>query len=629
MPATPIRLAQSSSASAVNINQQPVPSFTVPSSLTTVSASALLNELAASTAACERVDKELDELMSQRGELERALSRAVPSFLEQVESLRRTQTNVNATVQSSAASAHALSSKVRDLDLSASNVQAALQRVESVLSLRHTITRVREKLSAGTLGSAGEELYQALFVQTPIVGDMSFLMLLELERKAREELHAQTLQRYVRQARNTEAAASTVGGRNANQPQSTLESTPIFKLARIWPKLGCNYRGLVMHCAQVRHECLAAINRSGWTVANQVEGALIDYARNVRNIIDTCNAYIVQHLLVVQNTFGPGAQIRLVQELLINVIDVEVATKLIGRMMEERKLKEPPKGSQLPADDICSRIKRINQSVMSGSSHRTAGGELVVSSYYDPNDSSVTNSSSPLHIQRLDELLEELRALAHDMEDFLKGVNSLARQSLDFLAEAVSKETQAREEKSKQAASTEPSLAAATTPNSNSNSGDEAFSRFLSNPQDLSTLPSVHQQHDRVMTLLHKLLSADKGKKNLLDIPLVDDRSNVFTSAKPSIAPDAIIPPAQLNLPNTSPFLVHGFGLESNLATASQLYDVLLTLIGKYVLVEEVGHKMIHVMICVVFTVPCDCSYILTCMSPFVCVCVCVYFSII
>jgi hypothetical protein len=33
---------------------------------------------------------------------------------------------------------------------------------------------------------------------------------------------------------------------------------------------------------------------------------------------------------------------------------------------------------------------------------------------------------------------------------------------------------------------------------------------------------------------------------------------------------------------------VHGFGLEGgHLATASQLYDVLLTLIGKYVLVEE------------------------------------------
>ena len=550
-----------------------------------VSASALLRELASSVSACERVDGELDALLSQRVELERAVSKSVPNFLDQVEAVRRAQEGVGSTVQHSAASAQSLSSKVRDLDLSASHVSAALQRVESVLSLRHTISRVREKLASGALGSAGEELHKSLYLQQPIENDISFSMLMELERKVRDEVEAQAKQRYVRQARNADAVAAAAasssggaGGRNAHaQPATVLESKEMFKLARIWPKLGFNYRGLVMHCAQVRHECLSLIHGSGWSVQNQVEGALIDYTHNVGAIIDACNGFIVQHLLAVQNTFGNGSQIRLIQELLTNVIDVEVAAKLLERFMDDKKIREPARGSTQPADDICSRIKQINQKIMAASNQRA--GEAALS-YYNPRDASTSSHSSPLHIQHLDELLDELQTLAHDMENFLKGINSLTRQSLDLLTEAVSKEREGREEVHRKRNSTD----------ADRKKADDAFARILADPQDLSAMPSVHQQHHRVMTLLQRMMQDDKNRKNILGITLAaEERTNVFAapSSKPALSSDAIIPVSQLSLPPSSPFLIHGFGLDSALSTSSKLYDVQLTLIGKYVLIEE------------------------------------------
>jgi hypothetical protein len=298
--------------------------------------------------------------------------------------------------------------------------------------------------------------------------------------------------------------------------------------------------------------------------------------------------------------------------MLTNVVDVEVARKLLGKFMDERKLREPAKGSTQQADDICSKIKQINQRVMSGAhSHhrRDGGGDAVAPTYYNPQDPATSSSSSSLHVQRLDELLDELKTLAHDMESFLSAVHSLAKQSVDLLTGAVQGENQAREEAQRKrqlqqqqqtdAGSASPlrnGSGSANSSNSSSNkkSFEESFGPFLANPHDLSLLPSVHEQHDRTMTLLHRLLQEDKSKRNLLSVPIVDEKpnTNVFapssSKAKPPLPLDAPVPPAQLHLSSTSPFLVHGFGLEGgHLATASQLYDVLLTLIGKYVLVEE------------------------------------------
>jgi hypothetical protein len=521
----------------------------------------LIAELQSSMAASVALDRELTDLVSQRAGIERVLAKSSPQLMESVEALLRSHAGAGRIVASSNASAQALSSKVRELDEVAANVSAALGRVESVLSLRHTIERVRERLTEGQLLPAAEELYRALFVSQPIQNDLSFGHLLELERRAREEAQREAVERTVRQGRAPEG--------------SPLQSKEILRLARVWPKLGFGYRGLVMHCAQVRLECLAFLNKSGWTMANQHENALIDYTRNVGSIIETVNNCIIQHLLQVQSLYGNGAQIRLIQELLTHVIDVEVASKLMARFIEEKKIKDPKGGTLNPnTEDVISQIKIVNAKVLASQNSRDAQREIV--GYYKAGDP-VTQFAHPLYITHLDELLDEMKFLAHDIEEFLKGIDQLARQSLEFLAEAVAKEKQAREDAAK-----------AKPLELDAKRKDDLFARFASTP-NLDTLPSVHAQHDRVMTLMHKLLSDDKHQRNILDIPVTEERPTTFGPKLATIPAEdrSPIPPALLNLPASSPFLIGGFGLDPNVSSSSRLYDMQLTLIGKYVLIEE------------------------------------------
>lgn len=523
-------------------------------------ASQLLSELQSSLSATAAVERELSELSASRAGLERQLAQASPHIADAVADVMRAHSGAGRVVSASHASAQALSSKVRELDEVAANVSAALARVESVLALRQTIARVRERLATGQVALAADDLWRALFVGAPIENDLSFHLLLDLEKRLREEAAREAIERTVRQART-----------------EVLESKEVMKLARVWPKVGYGYRGLVLHCAQVRHECLALIHRSGWSLQHQHERAVIDYARNVGSIIDTVNEFIIHHLLLVQSVFGNGAQIRLVQELVTNVVDVEVATKLLTRFIEERKIKDAKGGANtnVQSEDVVARIKQVNARVAASATAAANGhaGHTIVT-YYHSRDAS-TQMGSPLHIQSLDELLDEIKFLAYDVERFLKGIDQLARQSLDFLGEAVTQEKEQRDQMAKKN----------NTSDADRKKQEDLFQRFLSTPNDLAALPSVHAQHGRVMTVLQRLMQDDKHQRNVLDITITDDR-HTFASAPPLPA-EGPIPAALLQLPASSPFLIGGFGLDPHIATSSRLYDVQLTIISRYVLIEE------------------------------------------
>jgi len=601
-------------------------------------------------------DDRLSALLAERSKLDSSLVNSVPTLSARIASLAsKSRALTQSTIDTSAASARGLSAQVRSLDIAANRVASALNVVERIVEVRESVGRVRSKMEQGNLHQAAEEMHRVLTNQynntqigridggtptSPTAAGLtspssfsrnesavSFALLLDLERECRLAARREMVERCVRQARNYElmvaagqSGSGNAGGAGGASRSSPLESAALLRLARVWSHLGHPYWGLILHSSQVRFELLWLFRQKHWSIHAQLPGSVLDYTKIVSAMIDTVQQALVRHVLPVQRSFGQGAQWRLVQEVLNEVLDREVVA-LVNHMIEQKKIKDPKRTPD--ADDIITKIKMINMRVMSGGGGGVSGGrggggaQTSQSTFYTPRDP-LSSPSGLLHIPSLDELLEEIKGVVVKIEHLLKGINHLARQAYEFLEEGMEEEGKRREARrlkereaiissihptTTSSASTSPSSEALDQFDQQQSDSERIFDRFLTDPSNLSLLPSLTKQQDRSITMLFKLLQSDEKKRNILGLPIhyeaisrsgKDMFSNNPSSSgsKAILSPDIPVPASLLHLPSSSSFLIHGFGCSRAAAFGgvgfqSKVFDSLLTLVGKYVLIEE------------------------------------------
>ncbi len=257
---------------------------------------AVLKEIEAARAREAVLDADLTALVKTRATLASQIA-TLHNASDDVSAVHDTTQRMAAKIHQSSVSAIALSSKVRELDTAQSRLRDALGRVGSVLDLKHTITAVEKAIEAKDYGTAAKKTFRVLYGgnsgKGPIIeSDSSYAALITLQAKVRSLVAAE-----------------------CDLAESNQHFGHVLRLTRLFPTLGLASRGLTKYCSTVRRIFASQLEKDGLALKCFPSGAVVPYTDLTTKIIERTAAVLATHSTTIQTEFGPGTQLRLVQEL--------------------------------------------------------------------------------------------------------------------------------------------------------------------------------------------------------------------------------------------------------------------------------------------------------------------------
>lgn len=272
----------------------------------------VLREIKLSAEQQRKIDKEMDALLAKRQMVEKTIEGATFPVPE-IPSIRDETVKMNIKLSETSLSAHALSSKVRALDMSQSRLQATVARVEAVLDLRTTIDTVERAISENQLEIAARNTHRILHEQQHEHNEASFGILTALEAKVRK-LVVQDCQ----------------------QAQSLQDRPRVLALTKLFPLVNLAYQGLAIYSQVVRQVLADSLTTKCLTLKSQPQHAVVAFPELLTGILDNVGETIQRHLKAVQEIFCPGAHLRLLQDMRAEVDDQ--LSELLRRFVQAKDL---------------------------------------------------------------------------------------------------------------------------------------------------------------------------------------------------------------------------------------------------------------------------------------------------
>lgn len=323
------------------------------------------------------VGEQLRRLAGERRALERRLASAPAAAGPDADAFRDEAEKLSRSVGRTSRSAQALSSKVRALDTAQHRLQAALARVEAAVDLRDTAGTVAEALAKGDLAAAARGTHRLLHTTkeegpSPAPAPAGLERLRALEEEVRV--------RVVAEADRAEAAGDSEG---------------LLERCRLLPLLGLPFQGLRRYCAATAASLAAQMRHDGLTLGSQPRGAVLSFVDMLSKILDRAAGCVKRHERGVREHFGPGAHLRLIQEL--HRLCDEQLERLVRRFVEQRG------------------VGRICDAVRAADADAEAAAAAVPPA------------------SELDDLLEEMAFMAREAEIFDINLRERARRALAAL----------------------------------------------------------------------------------------------------------------------------------------------------------------------------------------------------
>ena len=321
------------------------------------------------------------------------------SLSSSIPAITSAATSLSSILDSSALSASALSSQVRTLDLTQSRLLSSLHRVTALLDLKETITAVQKQREAGQLDAAVRELHRVLYLQRTI-DDSNYSKLREMEEDIRTHL-IHTLQ----------------------QQQQATQWKEALHTSRLLPYVDRTFLGLSAYCSAQRALLSSTLSSKALTLSSQPPSSIVPFPHLLTSQLDHVAHTLKQQLQPIQQYFGPGSHIRLLQELQ-GECDVDMAP-LLRQFVTDKKVSQ-----------MAQQVRTAQQRM---AAQRKAGGAA---------QSSTTGKAAPsdatdVDVRVLDSLLSEIAFLTRESDLFAGQMTSLARQAEEALHRGVEAEEKA------------------------------------------------------------------------------------------------------------------------------------------------------------------------------------------
>ena len=367
----------------------------------------ILTELSLCHHRTQQVNHQLVQLVAQHQQTTELVLPTLASVSTSLPSVTSAASSLSSILDSSALSASALSSQVRTLDLTQSRLLASLHRVTALLDLRNSITNVHRQREAGQLDLAVKELHRVLYTQRTI-DDSNHTKLREMEEDIRAEL-TRTLQ----------------------QQQSAQQWKEALHTARLLPYVDRTFLGLSAYCAAVRALLTSTLTSKALTLTSQPPSSIIPFPHLLTSQLDHIAFTLKQQLQPVQLYFGPGTQLRLLQEVQAEC-DVEMAPLLRQFVVDKKvaQMVQQVRGVQ----QRMAALKRAGGGGGAGAGGAAAGGK------------GGSIDTSDVDVRVLDALLTEVAFLTRETDLFDGQMRSLAKQAEEALLKGIEQEDKARQQ---------------------------------------------------------------------------------------------------------------------------------------------------------------------------------------
>ncbi|KAF9170617.1 Golgi transport complex subunit 4 [Mortierella sp. AD010] len=269
-----------------------------------------------------KVDADLDELLTEREDLEASLDKL--EVLEpQLGSLQNESKSLVKIINDTSGLAESISVKVRQLDLEQSRVQMAIKHVEDIQELKFCISGIQRAMEQSDYEDAARYMHKALgFDKSILEGSFAEVAVPSASNPEYPTVILANSKAKLLDIISTEFE-------NAVQRQSEEDITRYFKL---FPLLGEEQVGLDKYSKFV---CAIVSGKAQGSLVGQTRSPTF-YADTLIRLFESIAVIIDQHQPVVEKYYGPGKMLRVIQRLQ-EESDIR-SRKILEAFEEEREI---------------------------------------------------------------------------------------------------------------------------------------------------------------------------------------------------------------------------------------------------------------------------------------------------
>ncbi|KAG0365226.1 Golgi transport complex subunit 4 [Gamsiella multidivaricata] len=269
-----------------------------------------------------KVDADLDELLSEREDLEASLDKL--EVLEpQLGSLQQESKSLVKIISDTSGLAESISVKVRQLDLEQSRVQMAIKHVEDVQELKFCISGILRAMELSDHEDAARHMHKALgFDKNILEGSFAEISVPSASNPEYPTVILENAKAKLLDIISTEFE-------NAVQRQSEEDITRYFKL---FPLLGEEQVGLDKYSKFV---CAIVSGKAQASLVGPPKSPTF-YADTLIRLFESIAIIVDQHQPVVEKYYGPGKMLRVIQRLQ-EESDIR-SRKILEAFEEEREI---------------------------------------------------------------------------------------------------------------------------------------------------------------------------------------------------------------------------------------------------------------------------------------------------
>eukprot|EP01083_Nonionella_stella_P056244 148221_1 len=245
----------------------------------------ILEEVEKTTHEISVIDKELDDLFSERVQLEQRVS-SLSSLGSELNEVQSSSKEMSSKIHAASISGREISKQVSQLDIAQTRIEKVLCRVTLMLDLKETIKKVEECINDAQYDIAAKETYRILHQNKDNIqpiDQVSFEILQDLEHRLTSLIKKQC--------------------ENAQYDNNLPD---IFKYCSLYPYLGQDMKrdGLDIYCATINKELRLTVEEQNLTLGSQAKDSIISYVKIIGTYIDMVFTTITQNENELKQTFA-------------------------------------------------------------------------------------------------------------------------------------------------------------------------------------------------------------------------------------------------------------------------------------------------------------------------------------
>lgn len=350
----------------------------------------------------DRVEQELEEILSTQGQLETQLRVLAQSATPQLSSVEHDAQKLATVIGHTASLADGVSAKVKQLDLAKSRVSDCQQRVNDLIDLRLCSDGVKSALAEEDYEQAAAHLHRFLAM------DEGLLKLTASELHEGDEHGAASLEIALQTLHEAEHRVRFVVSQRFDEAVKHEDLASIERFFKIFPLINMHEGGLQKFttylCSKLVDACKKNLTEAVETAPTNQRASVI-FADTLTLLFEGIARTVEIHQPLIETYYGPG-RLTSVLFMLQEECDKQ-ADRILAEFRRKRALKE-----------IVSRVREM----LYGSSSSGVMSSSLTGSLPPDNTSSSMATSSTLSAKDLDHVLGEMALLQARSEMYFKFV---------------------------------------------------------------------------------------------------------------------------------------------------------------------------------------------------------------